>query len=606
MKMKFIFILAIFILFCFLPESLHTKAEEEISIMQVEGKKYQFDKKDEYIFLASQFRGSTSDNDTLGKFCVKGKIQELEQSEMKIPVYQANEKETITFIYQTDTYNWIKMCLISDSTKKISDVELNGKIENGAVLVQTSLNHSDWVTVYQETNTFAQDSYRPGGFYQTNSTQLLNGCYYRITIAYETKRQSELASTKTWNILTNKPEYNYWKHAEVYEFYIQYPQTNELKKMDTGKVLGSDALQKTKKNNGYSQGEPVVYKDLHYGWELGKFYLKGATDTATDPETGTQVFLKNLNDQLVLSFALKQNIDKLDGNPKLSIVSDEKGYDQLFQVKKTDFGRGTLLVRQTDYNNEVHFPVIYTNYLEALASPGVQSYIQFFEEGNYEVALDYKITDFKGVNTTEDYKIYFKFEIRNGNCMVYPVDSKTESDLKNKSSTENGFYLDFAKSRYLKINVTRTVWEKGRNGYTDDEKFSRPAKDGDKYTEEGVYTIEVKNQYTGKEIKKVIYVGTDNVLKAAVSQKDFVNHPSESIDEISDLMKKGATIADNGKIIMPETKPATTQPETTTTTTIATTTTTATTSPAVSTTIPETTSTDSKSGFFDWIGQIFH
>ena len=245
--------------------------------------------------------------------------------------------------------------------------------------------------------------------------------------------------------------------------------------MDTGKVLSSDGLQKTKKNNGYSEGKPVTYKDLHYGWELGKFYLNGATSTVTDHETGTPVFLKNLNDQLVLSFVLKQNIDSLDGNPQMSIVPDEKGYDQLFQVKKTDFGRGTLLVRQTDYNNEKCLPVIYTNYLEALASPSVQSYIQLFEEGNYEVALDYKITDFKGANTTEDYKIYFKFEIRNGNCMVYPVDSKTESDLKNKSSTENGFYLDFAKFRYLKINVTRTVWEKGRNGYTDDEKFSRPA-----------------------------------------------------------------------------------------------------------------------------------
>ena len=108
MKLNFyqiVLLLGIVVGFFLLPEQIHAKAEEEISIMQVEGKKYLFDKKDEYIFLDSHLKGSTSDSDTLGNFCIKGKIQETEQAGMKIPAYQANENEMITFIYQPDTKN---------------------------------------------------------------------------------------------------------------------------------------------------------------------------------------------------------------------------------------------------------------------------------------------------------------------------------------------------------------------------------------------------------------------------------------------------------------------------------------------------------------------
>lgn len=39
--------------------------------------------------------------------------------------------------------------------------------------------------------------------------------------------------------------------------------------------------------------------------------------------------------------------------------------------------------------------------------------------------------------------------------MVYPFDTVNKNELTNTSVTENGFYLDLAKSKYLDINVKR-------------------------------------------------------------------------------------------------------------------------------------------------------
>ena len=50
--------------------------------------------------------------------------------------------------------------------------------------------------------------------------------------------------------------------------------------------------------------------------------------------------------------------------------------------------------------------------------------MRFFEEGDYEVALDYQITKDKLFDQSSHYRIFFKFSVRNGNCMVYPLDVK--------------------------------------------------------------------------------------------------------------------------------------------------------------------------------------
>ncbi len=98
--------------------------------------------------------------------------------------------------------------------------------------------------------------------------------------------------------------------------------------------------------------------------------------------------------------------------------------------------------------------------------------------------------------------------------MVYPFDIYTGTELKNTSIAEYGFYLDLARSRYLNIDVKRSVYQNGR----EDVRFNRPAKDGDEYTAEGVYTISVSNQYTGESTVKTIFVGDNDLLQQYISQ----------------------------------------------------------------------------------------
>ena len=74
---------------------------------------------------------------------------------------------------------------------------------------------------------------------------------------------------------------------------------------------------------------------------------------AEKAELQKAVFEKlNVGDKVTLWFDLKQNIDALNGDEKLSITDDEQGHDQFFGTATMDFGRGTLIIRKTDYHNE--------------------------------------------------------------------------------------------------------------------------------------------------------------------------------------------------------------------------------------------------------------
>ena len=126
--------------------------------------------------------------------------------------------------------------------------------------------------------------------------------------------------------------------------------------------------------------------------------------------------------------------------------------------------------------------------------------------------------------------------------MVYPFDVATGAELTNTAVTQNGFYLDLARSRYLDINIKREVLAEGAIGLTEDVRFNRPARDGDQYTDEGIYTITVSNRYTGQETTKQIYVGTNKILMAHMVT-------GLSVEEVREQIAKGAQIAEDGTII---------------------------------------------------------
>lgn len=305
-------------------------------------------------------------------------------------------------------------------------------------------------------------------------------------------------------------------------------------------------------DTGFTGKDPISGDDPHFGWELGKFNVTGYT-RVTDEDTAHPVFLKTVGDKVTLWFKLDQDINKLNGDENMTIFDDANGYDEYFGITKTEFNKGTLIVRHSNYQNKEQEPVIYTNYLQSKTTKGTDTTVELFEEGDYEVALDYeieKVSYILGIPKKDyyNYRISFEFSVRNGNCMVYPFDIKTKEELTNKSITPNGFYLDLAKSRYLDIDIKKEVLKDGADGLVEDVRFNAPAKDGDKYTTDGIYTITVSNRYTTQRTEKKIYVGDDNLLKAYITT-------GLSISEIRKKVENGARINNDGTIVTVAAKP---------------------------------------------------
>ena len=183
-----------------------------------------------------------------------------------------------------------------------------------------------------------------------------------------------------------------------------------------------------------------------------------------------------------------------------------------------------------------------------------------FEEGDYEVTLDYEIKNnprqvgsISVLPTYTDYKISFSFSIRNGNCMVFPIDVRTGAELSDGDITQNGFKLDTAKSRYLDINVTRTSLSEAPDGtLVEDVRFDGPAKDGETFDKEGIYHFTVMNRYTGEENTKTIYVGMDKYLNA-MSEDEL------TVEDVNKQIAEGVVFEEVAQTVTSEDEPITTK-----------------------------------------------
>ena len=523
---------------------------------------YDLDKDSHYVIGEV----ATSKSAAIGTLSINGDVCTSSEAD-SFPAYEiSNGNATFTYKISSGVLNRAEeeWHIVDDKTKKVNGLTLDKDILSGALILQTSLDGVTWTDDVLMSDIFGEKA-NTDGFYTTKDVQLQNGCYYRVIIAYKMERRLE--DSKVLFVTTKK--YEYKQVAEVYEFYA-FCKTDETSPDTTPmKKLGSKI--NTGKDNGYSGNEPIDKDDPHFSWDIGYFYINGYTRETVAADQ-TPVFLKNVGDKVTLWFHLSEDITKLNGNEFLAISEDTNGYDRAFEIKQTNFEHGTLIIQYTDSQGETQEPIIYTDYLAANARTGANTKVQLFEEGDYVVSLDYEIKSMGGplnqIASYNNYKIMFEFSIRNGNCMVYPFDSLTGAELADNAITENGFKLDMAKSKYLTIDVQRSVLIVGTDGYlTEDVRFNRPAKDGETYTSEGIYTFKVTNLYTDENTTKTIYVGSNSYLRA-------LSATGMSIEELNAEIEKGAIVRENGTIEViapaePEpTKPsAETDPEPTSTVT---------------------------------------
>ena len=504
---------------------------------QVPGKVYEGNEDNHYQFSEMESFGETNEDNTYGVFSIGGNLSDA-GSKDQVPVYEEEGGKLSFFYNYGDTLlnagedQWH---VTEDKSRQIDDLTLEQDIQKGAIILQTSKDRLNWIDEVVMTNAFADTPVRTEDIYSATDVQLINGCFYRVIVAYELGIRTEDSNF----LFINTDQYDYRKCVEVYEFYA-CTDSGQERAADSDQTYSLGSKVRVENFDGYSGEKEIDRDDIHYGWNLGNFFVSGYTDEVVGTD-GRITFLKNVGDQVTLWFNLSENINRLNGKDNLTITADTEGYDQYFETPKMDFGRGALIIRCNEYNNVTREPVIYTNYLEANAVVDVDTKVQLFEEGDYEVALDYEVTSDEWIDKVGHYRIFFQFAVRNGNCMVYPFDVETGEELTNSSMTDHGFRLDLAKSRYLQVTVKREVLKDSADGLVEDTRFNGPAQEGAEYREEGIYTIAVNNQYTDQSTIKKIYVGTNPVLRAYLTT-------GLSIPEIKELMAQGAVISEDGTI----------------------------------------------------------
>ncbi len=545
-----VIIFALLILICILlagcgdnktkdPSPEYISIDATKAIESVAGKVYTFSKDDTYKFSSTNEYEKSDSADTYGTFRIMGVSMKAEKIGEKsgVPAYSVPEGHiAIQYSYEDKYKNTAddEWHLVDDNIATVDVLTIGSNIRKGAIILQKSMDHLNWYTISVQTNSFADMPVQNEAVYETTDIEMINGCYFRLLVVYEMGIKTGTSSVL---LVFPKDEYDYKRIAEVYEFYAV--NTNEhIEELDANanrhrlgdKVLVSDFA-------SYSGEKEITKGDLHYGWDLGSFFVSGFTSKTK--HEGNWVFLKNVGDVVTLWFNLEQNINALNNDGGLTITADNDGQDQYFETPMTNFGRGMLIIRYTDYENVKHTPVMYYDYLSANTMLGANTRVQLFEEGDYEVALDYEVH--KG-SQTHHYRIFFTFSVRNANCMVYPFDIATGAELTNSAVAPNGFYLDLARSRYLDIFIKKEIWTEGAEGLTEDTRFNTAAKEGKQYSDEGIYTITVKNKYTGLTTTKKIYVGTNRILLAYMNS-------NYSIKEIQQMVDHGAIIYEDGTIV---------------------------------------------------------
>lgn len=527
---------------------------------------YRFINESGYNFDTASPMENFPDNNRMGSLSVCG-IFEQEEDREGIPSFLVNDDSIISINYkykgfepnddEPDRY------AANDTGKTINGIELSDEIGHGLVLLQTSFDGQRWAVSGTMNNVSEDISFKDGC--GINEMQLINGCYYRVIAAFRTEKigpkKYDFSSNQLFDIdkhidaLTRVDEFI--SYAEVYEFYAGYKPTQEDEAANKYYYTTKACMNKVK-NNCYQDTTDLTKNDPHYGWEMGSFCISGYTDKGDSDD----IYLKSVGDKITLSYRLDQNIDMLNGKTELRVNKDEKGSDGEFQTLPHDMGRGELIVKFTDEKGNYKITE-YTDYLSALVSPGADTIINLFEEGDYEVHLDYSIAKLIQPTVTANvlpenikfvtyYKTSFSFKIRNANCMLYTFDCETDSELNNGDVTMNGFRIDSAKSSYPKITVKKEILNDSFSGLVEDTRFNRTAKDGEIFKEEGIYTLTAYNRYDDKiePAVKTIYIGQNNLLTAYTKHLSLPD--KFTIEELNNYVSNGYVIDDTGELVAPQ------------------------------------------------------
>ncbi|MGF3076524.1 hypothetical protein [Facklamia sp. P12955] len=514
----------------------------------IEGKVYEQENVKNYDLSRNNSIEANSELETIGQFFINGDVNDQGDNHYHI------QKGNLSFFYElnkskiTDLKN--QWQVIEDKSTKIGKLKLEKPIMKGTIIVQSSFDGKDWQTDQIITDILSEEMDFSKPFFTTNDIQQINGTFYRILVTYKLERASDPTDLIIFDIENTETKYQF----EEYKFYAIDQKTVEDSNASPKDKPRKEFKEKVKigRDTGYdiTKAELIDTKDPHFGWDLGYFTINGYTREAKQIE-GKPVFLKTIGDDIKLWFTLNQDINRLDNNPVLSISEDTNGYDVAMGIKPTNFKHGTLIVKYTDDEGHSFDPVIYTDFLAANASTRANTRIQIYQEGDYEVTLNYeiinnprKILSVDVLPSYTNYKINFAFSIRNGNTMAFPRDIESGAELKDGAYTDNGFTVDFTQSKYLTLDVVRKEITKNDDGSVSSSIRSNTVGNGkNTYDKPGIYELTVKNKYSDSAPTTItIFVGKNRYI-AALAKNQL------SIEELNKKLLAGREVNENGDMV---------------------------------------------------------
>ena len=258
-------------------------------IRNVEGKAYQL-KDDKYEFPETGEKSDFKESEIHGNLAIKGEISDIGKKKT-VPSYGVDGGH-LSFSYYYDGTMFPKNTkdehIVSDKSEQVDGIELDHKVGEGTLLLQTSKDGKIWYTAWEKGNVFSKKENNLNNFYQTTDIQMTSGCYYRLAVVYKT----EEITGKKRSLFGKRDKIKERRYVELYYFYAYDINAENLQEPEqvNENVLGADSLVRTKKIKGYQGKKKITGVDPHYGWTMGNFYVGGFSDILS--KDGEQVILK--------------------------------------------------------------------------------------------------------------------------------------------------------------------------------------------------------------------------------------------------------------------------------------------------------------------------
>jgi hypothetical protein len=275
----------------------------------------------------------------------------------------------------------------------------------------------------------------------------------------------------------------------------------------SGNVFVFPDLKVASDNTGYANAASLGDGDPLLGVDTVEICVNNFSSTLV--KDNQRVFLKSNPDIPTVNINVKMdNLDNI-GETGSFLTSDSYTVVPSYGYRGK-IGRGLLIVEFTDcQGNKKIYPT--PDLFDVLKENDGLLPMSIGEEGKYRVAVLFEAGRYvksvkkwknpfyykkQAVYEYRNYIVEAEFSVFNGNTIIYPMDSNG-NELTNGSVVDQGFYLDFASSKNLQVQVKREILaSENRLKETSDVRFNTVGVDKRFYSAPGIYTITTKNQIT--------------------------------------------------------------------------------------------------------------